>query len=445
VLRRILLVFLAMPAIHGCAIMEQYRESEFHRDREFYRQYRPPKAIGAQTFGSPVTAQPDRIQLINGDGFAYRPRGQQRRLNFSLASYFLPDDRSPFASAATASSIEYYYCELGATPRLCGARITYESEEVQQGEVLSRVRRTNHERIIDALVQKHGRPQISAGTKWAGTNTKTERFTLVFTEEPSGTITRRDSELHQHRIWCDFSGGLPRQCRRSIVALFQPDTGRGLIFYIDEDLFRYALYFEKAFHHQHPAMKSIKSRPRFFTGLRPLITMSLPDQEWWISRLFKSSPHRFLHWEHLPTEIALDVQARESGKPRLQIARKMSQSEFQREWITAWIGLVGGPSVARAYWSGYLEALVARDFDHRNYITDEAHIKLTVTSRQVLSTVNFVADGYIDGLKGIRNPQYGDSTMPNWRLSEFNCCEDTGMVLLRKLEKATFPRSSELR
>jgi hypothetical protein len=428
VIRRILLVLFALM-LNSCTLAQYYHDSQQYRDLEFFRRYRPPTGINGREFNSPVTALPDRARLITGDGYEYEVGSQRHRVVMNHAAYFVPGDVPPFDPPARVTSVEYLYCALGDAPTECGGKITYESEEVfgpfaqwscvppacgSTIEDLSKIRKTNHELIIGQVVSKHGRQQ------------KGENDTRVFTEEDDGTITRSAPEKNQTRIWCDFSKGVPKKCKRSIMALFDPSIGRGTILYIDEKMYDYLRGFEATLKHRHPDMNVIRR------GKRYSLDLSLEEQAWWVGRLSQDSPHAFIAWENLQTEIQLEARAKAAGKPRPRTPRTLTEAEFKREWVTAWVNLEIADTADQAYWFGYLEALLDRDFNHQYRLTDEAHKKWTVLSKEILSTVSFVGDGYVDGLVGIREPRDGVSSYPNWKPGEMNCCEDGGMKLLRK-------------
>ena len=87
----------------------------------------------------------------------------------------------------------------------------------------------------------------------------------------------------------------------------------------------------------------------------------------------------------------------------------------------AWVSMESSDTALRAYWYGYIEGVLARDFNRKLQMSEHAHSKWSRLSTEVQSTISLVGHGYRDGMAGVPGPRFVVSTDPNWKPRE--CCD----------------------
>ena len=164
--------------------------------------------------------------------------------SFAVAEYYLQKDHNPwFAQHVAVEAISYLFCsswqgdyapqDMKDRLKLCGARITFQSDTKQQLARHDRDYRSNFDRLVRQLVAEHGEPP---GYDLIG------RVTVEGKDEPLTAPDKVVPDEYRYR-WCGLDESAPKlrpNCSATVTLVFDTTSGEGTLLYATAPMYAYA-------------------------------------------------------------------------------------------------------------------------------------------------------------------------------------------------------------
>jgi len=286
--------------------------------------------------------------------------------------------------------VEYYFYYRGLMPRFGGSLVTFQSEEFDLDQYPNTaVGKSTYEQIRGALVKEYGPPHRGEIPRAAIKVTTLDGLVV-----PSIFKAERYS-------WCGLGDPhAPRNCKLTVVLVFEPLLGMGWIFYATPEL-RDTLLEGQAYY---PYPDDLYLLLYFF---QLPTAMPLPLDCEMDAALNRHNPFRVVppDPEHDDSERLLDSVAYENGEIRPPPVRHLSLletfTELQR--VEEELDHARGDAGRTNYLIGYGQGIRYRYYADR-YLTTEVHQRWLKAKDASQPAVRIFSQGYQDALKRESKP-----------------------------------------
>ena len=164
--------------------------------------------------------------------------------SFAVAEYYLQKDHNPwFAQHIAVAAISYLFCaswqgdyapkDMKNRLKLCGARITFQSDTKRQVARHDREYRSNFDRLLRQLIAEHGEPP---GYELIG------RVTVESGGEQLTAPEKATLDEYRYR-WCGVDESAPKlrpNCSATVTLVFDTTSGEGTLLYATAPMYAYA-------------------------------------------------------------------------------------------------------------------------------------------------------------------------------------------------------------
>ncbi|HEY4210759.1 MAG TPA: hypothetical protein VGM84_04730 [Steroidobacteraceae bacterium] len=164
--------------------------------------------------------------------------------SFAVAEYYLQKDRNPwFAQQVAVEAISYLFCaswqgdyapkDMKSRLKLCGARITFQSDTKKQLAKHDGDYRSNFDRLLRQLIADYGEPP---GYELIG------RVTIESGTEHLTAPEKAVPDEYRYR-WCGLDEAAPQlrpNCAATVTLVFDTTSGEGTLLYATAPMYAYA-------------------------------------------------------------------------------------------------------------------------------------------------------------------------------------------------------------